>query len=414
MKRVGGQSQFKERRNCMIAVGIDVSKGKSTVAVLSDLGKPLLSPRDYPHNEDGLNEFCTWLHSLNDEVRIVMEFTGYYHYSIRDKFIREGFFVSVVNPYLMKKFNDGSVRKGKTDKKDAVKIATYCVEKWNRLEPWIYRDEQYETLRFLSRQYHQMISLKTKQKVQLDNLFDLVMPGIKKVFLVTNRPTSCLALYDFVEKFRSWKVIKNMTYLTFENRFIAYMKKKGYRPNANKAQRIYALAQNSILPREADSCTRLILKQRIQLAKSTESASAAILTQMQEVAKNLPEYELVHSFNGVGDILTPLLIAEIGDIRRFTSGKALNAYAGNDAPPFQSGTYMGTRRHISKRGSTLLRKVGYEVILALKISKPIQDPVYQFILKKQAEGKPKMVANMAGLNKFLRIYFARVTELFAI
>ncbi len=398
----------------MIAVGIDVSKGKSTIAVLSGLGKLLLPPRDYSHNENGLNELCTWLHSLKDEVRIVMEFTGYYHYSIRDKFLREGFFVSVVNPYLMKKFNDGSVRKGKTDKKDAIKIATYCLEKWNRLEPWNCCSEQYEALRFLSRQYHQMISLKTKEKVQLDNLLDLVMPDVKKVFLVTNKPTSCLALYDFVEKFQSWKTIKNMTYSTFESRFIAYMKKKGYRPNADKALRIYAIAKNSIIPHEADNCTRLILKQRIQLAKSTEAAVSAILIQMQEIAKTLPEYELVHSFNGVGDILTPLLIAEIGDIRRFTSGKALNAYAGNDAPPFQSGTYLGTRRHISKRGSTLLRKVGYEVILALKIYKPIQDPVYQFILKKQSEGKPKKVANMAGLNKFLRIYFAKVMELFAV
>ena len=398
----------------MIAVGIDVSKGKSTVAVLSGLGELLLSPRDYPHKEDSLNELCTWLHSLNDEVRIALEFTGYYHYSIRDKLIREGFFVSVVNPYLMKKFNDGSVRKGKSDKKDAIKIATYCVEKRNHLKPWNYLGKPYETLKFLSRQYHQMISLKTKQKVQLDNLFDLVMPDVKKVFLLTNRPTSCLALYDFVEKFQSWKVIKDMTYSTFEKRFLSYMKKKGYRPNTSKAQRLYNIAQNSLLPREANYCTSLILKQRIQLAKSTESATVAILKQMQELVKTLPEYELVHSFNGVGDILTPLLIAEIGDIRRFTSGKALNAYAGNDAPPFQSGTYLGTRRHISKRGSPFLRKVGYEVILALKISKPIQDPVYQFILKKQAEGKPKMVANMAGLNKFLRIYFARVMELFAI
>ena len=37
---------------------------------------------------------------------------------------------------------------------------------------------------------------------------------------------------------------------------------------------------------------------------------------------------------------------------------------------------MGTHRHISKRGSTLLRKIGYKVILALKISKPPQDPVF--------------------------------------
>ena len=54
------------------------------------------------------------------------------------------------------------------------------------------------------------------------------------------------------------------------------------------------------------------------------------------------------------------LIAEIGDIRRFHSGKALIAYAGIDAPPYQSGQFMSVNRRISKRGSSSLRKVGYE------------------------------------------------------
>jgi transposase len=64
--------------------------------------------------------------------------------------------------------------------------------------------------------------------------------------------------------------------------------------------------------------------------------------------------------NGVGDTLTPRIIAETGDVRRFHSGKALVAYAGLDAPPFESGQFIGTKRNISKRGSSSLRKTGYE------------------------------------------------------
>lgn len=59
---------------------------------------------------------------------------------------------------------------------------------------------------------------------------------------------------------------------------------------------------------------------------------------------------------GVGDVLAPKLIAEIGDIRRFHNGRALIAYAGIDAPPYQSGQFTGTNRKISKRGSKTLRK----------------------------------------------------------
>ena len=116
---------------------------------------------------------------------------------------------------------------------------------------------------------------------------------------------------------------------------------------------------------------------------------------------------------GVGDTLAPRLIADIGDVRRFKSAKSLVAYAGIDTPPYQSGQFIGTRRHISKRGSSAIRKTGYEVMRSLKShAEPKDNAVYQFILKKEAEGKPKKVANIAGLNKFLRIYYARVMAVY--
>ncbi len=41
----------------------------------------------------------------------------------------------------------------------------------------------------------------------------------------------------------------------------------------------------------------------------------------------------------------------------------------------------------------------------------LDDPVYLFLLKKEQEGKHFNVAKMAAVNKFLRIYYARVMEL---
>lgn len=49
---------------------------------------------------------------------------------------------------------------------------------------------------------------------------------------------------------------------------------------------------------------------------------------------------------------------------------------------------------------------------SLKVHKPEDDAVYQFILKKESEGKHKTVAKMAGVNKFLHIYYARVLEVY--
>lgn len=93
------------------------------------------------------------------------------------------------------------------------------------------------------------------------------------------------------------------------------------------------------------------------MLKQASSSADLILRQMQSIAYTMPEYSIVRSMYGVGDRLAPILIAEIGDVRRFTSAKALNAYAGNDAPPYQSGQFEGTNRHISKRGSATCVKL---------------------------------------------------------
>ena len=127
----------------------------------------------------------------------------------------------------------------------------------------------------------------------------------------------------------------------------------------------------------------------------------------------MPEYDVVRSMNGVGDVLAVKLIAEIGDIQKYRNSNALIAYAGIDTPPYQSGNFYGTNRRISKRGSSLLRKIGYETMRCLKSTKPTNDnAVYLYMLKKENEGKPPKVAKIAALNKFLRIYYARVNEVY--
>ena len=112
-------------------------------------------------------------------------------------------------------------------------------------------------------------------------------------------------------------------------------------------------------------------------------------------------------------MLAPKLIAEIGDVRRLHSAKALIAWAGIDPPPHESGQFVGTKRKISKKGSSTLRKTGYEVMRVLKSHQAPKDcTVYNYILKKETEGKSKKQAKIAGLNKFLRIYYARVMEVY--
>ncbi len=131
---------------------------------------------------------------------------------------------------------------------------------------------------------------------------------------------------------------------------------------------------------------------------------------MTETAEQLPEYNTVMEMYGVGEVLAPQLIAEIGDTRRFHNRKAITAFAGLDASPYQSGTVDIKSRSISKRGTPYLRRTLFLVIEAYLKKSPVDEPVYQFLDKKRAEGKPYKVYMTAAANKFLRIYYAKVNE----
>jgi transposase len=341
-----------------------------------------------------------------------MEYTGHYHYPVLKKLQQEGFPVCIINPYQMKKYADVEIHKAKTDKKDAIRIATYALEKSYKLVPYSSLEQKYEDLKFLSRQYNQRISSVSYTKVQLINLLDQTMPGITQILPLKSRnPEQCVLLL-FIKRFKSFDEITKMGKTRFLSSYATLVKKTRDRHAPSKGLAIYELAKNSITTRGEDPYIQLAQSQCVDLLATSQNAADEIILQMQNIAETIPEYKVLRSMAGVGDRLGPIILAEIGDIRRFHSGKALNSFAGNDAPPYQSGQFESRNRHISKRGSAILRKACFEVMQALKMIKPQDDPVYQFILKKEQEGKPYNVAKMAGVNKFLRIYYARAMELY--
>ena len=396
----------------MIAVGIDVSKSKSTVAILDSYGTILATPFNMAHTQPEMNALVSRLKAFDEPVTILLEYTGHYHYPVLKKLQEEGFPVCVVNPYQMKKYGDVEIRKAKTDKKDALRIATFALEKSYKLVPYSSMEEKYEDLKFLSRQYQQRISFVSTLKVQLINMLDQTMPGITKILALKSRDPEKCALLLFIKRYKSFDEIQRIGKTRFLSTYATLMKKTPDRYAPKKGLEIYELARDSITTRGEDPYIWSAQDQCVDLLAAAQNAADEIITQMQNIAETIPEYKVLRAMNGVGDRLGPIILAEIGDIRRFHSAKALNSFAGNDAPPYQSGQFESRNRHISKRGSSALRKACFEVMQALKLTKPQDDPVYQFILKKEQEGKPYNVAKMAGVNKFLRIYYARAMELY--
>ena len=397
----------------MISVGIDVSKEKSTVCVLKPYGEIVMKPKDVQHTESELSKLVGELQELQGEIKVVMEATGAYHLPILSYLKEKGFFVALVNPLEMKRYRCQGIRNAKTDKIDSKIIANYGIDFWYHLSDFKGSEEHYLELRLLGRQYRQYMKFRVENVLALANMLDQTMPGIKTLLSDWNKYTGKDKLADFAYDYWHFDNITKKSEKQFLESYSKWAKKKGYRQNESKAKQIYALAKEGIptLPSSTPS-TKMLVQESVKIVREVDNTLTQILSRMQELAKTLPEYPVVRAMSGVGDTLAPRIIAEIGDVRRFKNGKALIAYAGIDAPPYQSGKFVGTERHISKRGSSNLRKVGFETMTCVRRLKPENDAVYQFIQKKIDEGKPSKVAKIAGFNKFLRIYYARVMEVY--
>lgn len=393
----------------MISVGIDVSKGKSTVCVMKPGGEVLEPPFEMLHTMEGILSLVRLIGTYTEEVRVVLEDTGHYHWPVVTLLVENGIFVCTVNALRMKKYCAQSIRRAKTDRIDSTRIASYGLTYWSELLPVKPTEDTYRELKLLARQYYQTVSMLIKAKVNLSNLLDQVMPGIGDLM---SDSASNHKLTDFVARYWHYGHILEMGEKRFTTDYCKWAKKQGYRVYERLASEILAVAQNGIPVLPNSPVTKVVVTEAVRVIHQIEITRDTIIAQMQALCKSLPEYSVVRDMPCIGDTLAPRIIAEIGDVRRFHNKHSLIAYAGIDAPPYQSGTFNATERHISKRGNSYLRKTGFEIMQSLIQHKPEGDAVYDFIQKKRSEGKCGKEAMIAGLNKFLRVYYGRVSEVY--
>lgn len=392
----------------MNSVGIDISKGRSTIAVMRPFGEVIRSPFEVCHTASELSELARLLKSLDGETRIVMEATGNYHAPVARVLHNAGLYISVVNAKLVHGYGNNDLRRVKTDRKDAIKLANYGLDRWFSLPRYVPEEDTRLLLKNCYRQYKQYSKVQTILKNNLISLLDTTFPNANHLFTSPARADGSAKWVEFVSEFWHCKCVSKLSERAFTNKYQRWCKKHGYHFSEEKVHTIYTEANGHIGIMPVSDTTKLLIEQAVSQLRATSSALAALKQEMQMLSSKLPEYPVVMEMFGVGPVLGPQLIAEIGDVRRFYSKKALVAFAGIDAPPNDSGDITGRHKSMSKVGSSSLRRTLFLVMSVYLQNAPTDEPVYQFMDKKRAEGKPYRVYMMASANKFLRRYYSTV------
>lgn len=392
----------------MNAVGIDVSKGKSMVAIARPFGEIVAKPFAVPHTSTGMQDLLSRLATLQGDTRIIMEHTGRYYKPVAECLSSAGFFVCAVNPKLIRDFGNNTLRKVKTDKADSLKIARYGLENWQDLRQHTSMDAKREQLKLMNRQFGFYMKQKTAAKNNLIALIDQTYPGANAFFKSPAKTDGSQKWVDFIESFWHVDCVRKAGAKAFTERYRKWCLRNGYYFQPRKPEELMDASKELIATLPKDAMTKLLIQQAVKQLNTISASVEHLRSEMNRLASELPEYAVVLAMKAVGQSLGPQIMAEIGDVSRFAHRGALTAFAGVDPGVSQSGTYEARSRHASKRGSSPLRKSLFQVMSILLQTAPQDDPVFQFMDKKRAEGKPYYVYMTAGMNKFLRIYYGRV------
>lgn len=394
----------------MNAAGIDVSKGKSMIAIARPFGEIAVKPYEVRHTASELRKLAHTLKSLDGETRVILEHTGRYYEPVAQMLHDAGIFVSAVNPLLIKEYGNNSLRRVKTDKADSLKIARYGLDNWAELREHTPMDTIRYQLKNMNRQYGLYVKNKTALKNNLIALLDQTYPGVNALFDSPVREDGSQKWVDFAASFWHADCVRSLSENAFAERYSNWCKRHRYNFSASKAAEIHSESKGLIPMLPKDQTARLMVQEAILQLNSVSRTVEVLRSEMHRLAKQLPEYPVVMKLYGVGESIGPQLMAEIGDVRRFAHKGSLTAFAGVDPMPNQSGSYEAKSTSSSKRGSPDLRKTLFVLMTVLLQKAPPSDPVFQFLDKKRSEGKPYYVYMTAGCNKFLRIYYGRVRE----
>ena len=392
------------------AVGIDVSKGKSTVTVLQPGGTTVRKPFDVAHSSMELKRLTNYILTLDGETKAVMECTGRYHEPILRALSEAGIFVCAVNPHLIKNFGNNTIRKVKSDPSDAKKIARYTLDNWADLRQYSCMDTTRAQLKTLNAQMAFFMKQKVAAKANLISLLDMTYPGVNELFDTPTREDGSEKWVDYAATFWHVDCVRKIGLSTFTKHYQAFCKRNGSNFQPGKPVELFNASKElvAVFPKEKEygDMIQMSINQLNVISANVEYTRQ----QMNRLASTLPEYSTVMAMHGVGSTFGPQLIAEIGDISRFNHREALTAFAGVDPGVNESGSFKRNSNNASKCGPARLRKTLFLIMLSLLQSKPADDPVYRFLDKKRSEGKAFQVYMTAGANKFLRIYYGKVKE----
>lgn len=384
----------------MYYVGIDIAKRAHEVCFLSGDGE-ILDGNSFkiPNTISGVDKLQKMLdkYGLTPQNSLVaMEATGHYWLVLYSWLFERGFEIKVINPIVTDAYRNMRIRKAKNDRIDAEIVAKVLM--FGEYQETSVSSDETLSLRQLCRYRLWQVQTVSDLKRKIIALLDQVFPEYENLFtdIFGMSSKELLKLYTTPEEIASINTLKLTNLLVSHS--------KG-RFGKDKALEIKAIAKGSLGIRIATDAFAFQIRQMLEqlefVDKQIEGIDVEIKAYMDKL--NSP----VTTIPGVGPAYGAVILSELGDIHRFPSAKQIVSYSGLDASVSESGDFAGDQCHISKRGSSYLRRAIWGAAFVASWSDPELTAYYHRLRNR---GKPHQVAVGAVARKLCHIIFAVLSE----
>ena len=390
--------------NLKTVLSVDVAKGKSMFMLMNSEGEIFIDSIELKHNLENFNKLKKQVETFEiSDLTVFMESTGIYHLPVERYFKENGFNTLVINS-LTTKNNYDTIRKTKTDKKDCFRLAKLFFV--NEVE---YHDlskkDLYANLKAMTRQYFYLTQVNVSCKNRYKRLINICFPELETIFK-SSRIYEETAL-NFIKVFPHAEIVKEKRIDALYNNLYKTNSRHDYYYK-RLAHEIKEIASNSYPGIDKDHSDVQNLSNIAEMLQNNIKNINELKERMIETAKQSPYFKIINSFYGIGEVLTAELLGELGDITRFDNHKQLIAFCGLDPTIIQSGKSINVHGAISKRGDKYARWILFNISqMVVKLGHQYPEhPVYNYYLKKKAEGKHYYESLTACSTKILRMLYS--------
>lgn len=377
-------------------IGIDVAKNTHWASCLSSDGEIVSEPFSFSNDNNGFQKFISKFDSLpKEKILIGLESTAHYGENIISYLFNLNYNIGLINPIQTANLRRSNIRKTKNDKVDT-KIIIKALTLGN-YSPITSRDINNLKLKGLCRSRRNLVTMRSKAKIQLVSYMDQLFPELAQFF---KGNLHLNVSYQLLKDFSSPKDISNIHLTKLSN--ILHDNSRG-RYSKHDAVRLRELAKHSVgidNPSLSLQVKHSILQIELydeQIAE-IESLYKQILDEMNTPILTIP---------GMSYNQAAVIIGCIGDINRFDHSCQLLAYAGLDPSVIQSGNFQAKSTRMSKRGSGMLR---YSLIYAAHNVVNNSKTFKEYYDLKRSQGKSHYCVLGHVAHKLVRIIFKMLKE----